>query len=148
MLESKGSNVSKSHTKLLGEVASTLTSWSDWLVVCRVSGASGGDGGCGQRYPGWYDQTIQEPQSHIQHCQQTAGQEPQTVCHHEGGEECWNLIGLTTLSPVMQIKLMFLQVRDKMERQGAQVKKLEANHAHLISRNSFKVLIFQVSEKG
>lgn len=31
-----------------------------------------------------------------------------------------------------------------MERQGAQVKKLEANHAHLISRNNFKVLIFQV----
>lgn len=31
-----------------------------------------------------------------------------------------------------------------MERQGAQVKKLEANHAHLIFRNNFKVLIFQV----
>lgn len=31
-----------------------------------------------------------------------------------------------------------------MERQGAQVKKLEANHAHLIHRNNFKVLIFQV----
>lgn len=31
-----------------------------------------------------------------------------------------------------------------MERQGAQVKRLEANHAHLISRNNFKVLIFQV----
>lgn len=39
------------------------------------------------------------------------------------------------------------QVRDKMERQGAQVKKLEANHAHLISRNNFKVLIFQVSQR-
>lgn len=31
-----------------------------------------------------------------------------------------------------------------MERQGAQVKKLEANHAHLVNRNNFKVLIFQV----
>lgn len=40
------------------------------------------------------------------------------------------------------------QVRDKMERQGAQVKKLEANHAHLISRNNFKVLIFQVSQRS
>lgn len=40
------------------------------------------------------------------------------------------------------------QVRDKMERQGAQVKKLEANHAHLISRNNFKVLIFQVSQRA
>lgn len=39
---------------------------------------------------------------------------------------------------------MFLQVRDKMERQGVQVKKLEANHAHLINRNNFRVLIFQV----
>lgn len=37
------------------------------------------------------------------------------------------------------------QVRDKMERQGVQVKKLEANHAHLVNRNNFKVLIFQVS---
>lgn len=40
------------------------------------------------------------------------------------------------------------QVRDKMERQGAQVKKLEANHSHLISRNNFKVLIFQVSQSS
>lgn len=32
-----------------------------------------------------------------------------------------------------------------MERQGIQVKKLEANHTHLINRNNFKVLIFQVS---
>uniref|UniRef100_A0A671YW72 Caveolae associated protein 2b n=1 Tax=Sparus aurata TaxID=8175 RepID=A0A671YW72_SPAAU len=31
-----------------------------------------------------------------------------------------------------------------MERQGVQVKKLEANHAHLINRNNFRVLIFQV----
>lgn len=43
--------------------------------------------------------------------------------------------------------MMSWQVRDKMERQGAQVKKLEANHAHLISRNNFKVLIFQVSQR-
>jgi len=40
---------------------------------------------------------------------------------------------------------MLLQVRDRMERQGVQVRKLEANHAHLISRNNFRVLIFQVS---
>lgn len=33
-----------------------------------------------------------------------------------------------------------------MERQGAQVKKLEANHAHLVSRNNFRVLIFQVGQ--
>lgn len=58
------------------------------------------------------------------------------------------LVG-SCLSPVRLILLyvMFLQVRDKMERQGVQVKRLEANHAHLISRNNFKVLIFQVSEK-
>uniref|UniRef100_A0A3Q3RNW1 Caveolae-associated protein 2-like n=1 Tax=Mastacembelus armatus TaxID=205130 RepID=A0A3Q3RNW1_9TELE len=34
-------------------------------------------------------------------------------------------------------------MKEKMERQGVQVKKLEANHAHLIHRNNFKVLIFQ-----
>uniref|UniRef100_A0A3P9P2Y8 Caveolae associated protein 2b n=1 Tax=Poecilia reticulata TaxID=8081 RepID=A0A3P9P2Y8_POERE len=34
-------------------------------------------------------------------------------------------------------------MKERMERQGAQVRKLEANHAHLISRNNFKVLIFQ-----
>lgn len=43
---------------------------------------------------------------------------------------------------------MSLQVREKMERQGAQVKKLEANHAHLVSRNNFRVLIFQVSQRS
>lgn len=35
-----------------------------------------------------------------------------------------------------------------MERQGAQVKKLEANHAHLVSRNNFRVLIFQVGQRS
>uniref|UniRef100_A0A8C6SMM9 Serum deprivation-response protein n=1 Tax=Neogobius melanostomus TaxID=47308 RepID=A0A8C6SMM9_9GOBI len=35
------------------------------------------------------------------------------------------------------------EVRAQMEKQGAQVKKLEANHAHLIDRNQFRVLIFQ-----
>uniref|UniRef100_A0A3B1JKB0 Caveolae associated protein 2a n=1 Tax=Astyanax mexicanus TaxID=7994 RepID=A0A3B1JKB0_ASTMX len=36
-------------------------------------------------------------------------------------------------------------VRERLERQGNQVKRLEANHAHLLKRNHFKVLIFQVS---
>uniref|UniRef100_A0A3P9J804 Caveolae associated protein 2b n=1 Tax=Oryzias latipes TaxID=8090 RepID=A0A3P9J804_ORYLA len=40
------------------------------------------------------------------------------------------------------------EVREKMERQAVQVKRLEANHAHLISRNHFKVLIFQVGRKA
>lgn len=38
-----------------------------------------------------------------------------------------------------------LQVRDRMERQAGQVKKLEANHSHLLKRDNFKVLIFQVT---
>lgn len=36
-------------------------------------------------------------------------------------------------------------VKDRMERQCAQVKQLENNHAQLLRRNHFKVLIFQVS---
>jgi hypothetical protein len=36
-------------------------------------------------------------------------------------------------------------VRERMERQCAQVKRLENNHAQLLRRNHFKVLIFQVS---
>uniref|UniRef100_A0A3Q3MJW4 Caveolae associated protein 2b n=1 Tax=Labrus bergylta TaxID=56723 RepID=A0A3Q3MJW4_9LABR len=43
-----------------------------------------------------------------------------------------------------KLSVTMKEVRDKMERQGVQVKKLEANHAHLINRNNFKVLIFQV----
>lgn len=35
-------------------------------------------------------------------------------------------------------------VRERLDRQGNQVKRLEANHAHLLKRNHFKVLIFQV----
>ncbi|KAI4877961.1 hypothetical protein NFI96_020734 [Prochilodus magdalenae] len=37
------------------------------------------------------------------------------------------------------------EVRERLERQSNQVKRLEANHAHLLKRNHFKVLIFQVS---
>lgn len=36
-------------------------------------------------------------------------------------------------------------VKERMERQCAQVKRLENNHAQLLRRNHFKVLIFQVS---
>uniref|UniRef100_A0AAQ5YHQ8 Caveolae associated protein 2b n=1 Tax=Amphiprion ocellaris TaxID=80972 RepID=A0AAQ5YHQ8_AMPOC len=42
-----------------------------------------------------------------------------------------------------KLSVTMKEVRDRMERQGVQVKKLEANHAHLIARNNFKVLIFQ-----
>lgn len=35
------------------------------------------------------------------------------------------------------------EVRERLDRQGGQVKRLEANHAHLLKRNHFKVLIFQ-----
>lgn len=36
-------------------------------------------------------------------------------------------------------------VKERMDRQSAQVKRLENNHAQLLRRNHFKVLIFQVS---
>ncbi|KAK0140093.1 Caveolae-associated protein 2 [Merluccius polli] len=42
-----------------------------------------------------------------------------------------------------KLSVTMKEVRERMERQGVQVKKLEANHAHLIQRNNFKVLIFQ-----
>ncbi|XP_077462337.1 caveolae-associated protein 2b [Stigmatopora argus] len=42
-----------------------------------------------------------------------------------------------------KLSVTMKEVRERMERQGSQVKKLEANHAHLINRNNFKVLIFQ-----
>ncbi|CAG01326.1 unnamed protein product [Tetraodon nigroviridis] len=42
-----------------------------------------------------------------------------------------------------KLSVTMKEVREKMERQGAQVKNLEANHAHLIHRNNFRVLIFQ-----
>ncbi|KAK5890956.1 hypothetical protein CgunFtcFv8_018254 [Champsocephalus gunnari] len=42
-----------------------------------------------------------------------------------------------------KLSVTMKEVRDKMERQGVQVRKLEANHAHLVNRNQFKVLIFQ-----
>ncbi|XP_028249484.1 caveolae-associated protein 2a [Parambassis ranga] len=34
-------------------------------------------------------------------------------------------------------------VKERLDKQGVQVKKLEANHNHLLKRNHFKVLIFQ-----
>lgn len=36
------------------------------------------------------------------------------------------------------------EVRERLDKQAVQVKKLEANHGHLLKRNHFKVLIFQV----
>lgn len=42
-----------------------------------------------------------------------------------------------------KLSVTMKEVRSRMEQQGVQVKKLEANHAHLINRNNFKVLIFQ-----
>ncbi|MEQ2189210.1 hypothetical protein GOODEAATRI_022892 [Goodea atripinnis] len=36
------------------------------------------------------------------------------------------------------------EVKERLDRQAVQVKKLEANHNHLLKRNNFKVLIFQV----
>ncbi|XP_030605220.1 caveolae-associated protein 2b [Archocentrus centrarchus] len=42
-----------------------------------------------------------------------------------------------------KLSVTMKEIRDKMERQGMQVKKLQANHAHLINRNNFRVLIFQ-----
>ncbi|XP_012692648.2 caveolae-associated protein 2a [Clupea harengus] len=35
------------------------------------------------------------------------------------------------------------EVRERLDRQSIQVKRLEANHAHLLKRNHFKVIIFQ-----
>ncbi|KAM6979112.1 caveolae-associated protein 2a [Tautogolabrus adspersus] len=35
------------------------------------------------------------------------------------------------------------EVRERMDKQAVQVKKLEANHTHLLKRNHFKVIIFQ-----
>ncbi|KAJ8255909.1 hypothetical protein COCON_G00197730 [Conger conger] len=42
-----------------------------------------------------------------------------------------------------KVSVHMKEVKDKMDKQAVQVKKLEANHAHLLKRNNFKVLIFQ-----
>ncbi|KAJ8252803.1 hypothetical protein GJAV_G00205790 [Gymnothorax javanicus] len=42
-----------------------------------------------------------------------------------------------------KVSVNMKEVKDKMDKQAVQVKKLEANHAHLLKRNHFKVLIFQ-----
>ncbi|XP_030637971.1 caveolae-associated protein 2b [Chanos chanos] len=42
-----------------------------------------------------------------------------------------------------KVSVHMKEVKDKMDKQATQVKKLEANHAHLLKRNNFKVLIFQ-----
>jgi len=44
-----------------------------------------------------------------------------------------------------KVSVHMKEVKDKMDKQAVQVKKLEANHATLIKRNNFKVLIFQVN---
>lgn len=44
-----------------------------------------------------------------------------------------------------KVSVHMKEVKDKMDKQAVQVKKLEVNHATLIKRNNFKVLIFQVN---
>ncbi|XP_073701764.1 caveolae-associated protein 2a [Garra rufa] len=39
------------------------------------------------------------------------------------------------------------EVRERLDRQSGQVKRLEANHTHLLKRNHFKVLIFQEDQE-
>ncbi|XP_048861792.1 caveolae-associated protein 2-like [Brienomyrus brachyistius] len=52
-----------------------------------------------------------------------------------------------TVSKLMEksrkVSVHMKEVKDKMDKQAIQVKKLEANHSHLLKRNNFKVLIFQ-----
>ncbi|KAF7215043.1 caveolae-associated protein 2 [Nothobranchius furzeri] len=39
------------------------------------------------------------------------------------------------------------EVKDRLDKQAVQVKKLESNHNHLLKRNNFKVLIFQEEQE-
>lgn len=43
-----------------------------------------------------------------------------------------------------KMSLNLKEVKEKIDKQAVQVKKLEVNHAHLLKRDNFKVLIFQV----
>lgn len=45
-----------------------------------------------------------------------------------------------------KVSLHLKDVKERLDKQAVQVKKLEANHNHLLKRNHFKVLIFQVRE--
>ncbi|XP_028811371.1 caveolae-associated protein 2b [Denticeps clupeoides] len=42
-----------------------------------------------------------------------------------------------------KVSVHMKEVRERMDKQASQVRKLEANHAHLLRRNNFRVLIFQ-----
>lgn len=48
------------------------------------------------------------------------------------------------LERTRKTSLYVKEVRERLERQSGQVKRLESNHAHLLKRNHFKVLIYQV----
>lgn len=43
-----------------------------------------------------------------------------------------------------KVSVHLKDVKERLDKQAVQVKKLEANHGHLLKRNHFKVLIFQV----
>lgn len=53
-----------------------LLAGSQGACECYHAGAAGGHGDGCHGYPGRRHQAVQEPQSHGQHCQQAAGQEP------------------------------------------------------------------------
>ncbi|XP_068185662.1 caveolae-associated protein 2a [Antennarius striatus] len=58
---------------------------------------------------------------------------------HVGTSNCVSKL----LERSRKVSLHLKEVRERLDKQGVQVKKLEANHSHLLKRNHFKVLIFQ-----
>lgn len=52
------------------------------------------------------------------------------------------------LDKVRKVSVNVKTVRGSLERQAAQIKKLEANEAELLRRRNFKVMIYQVSAPG
>uniref|UniRef100_A0A3B3RKR5 Caveolae associated protein 2b n=1 Tax=Paramormyrops kingsleyae TaxID=1676925 RepID=A0A3B3RKR5_9TELE len=45
-----------------------------------------------------------------------------------------------------KVSVHMKEVKDKMDKQAIQVKKLEANHSHLLKRNNFKIISFKLFE--
>ncbi|XP_068602677.1 caveolae-associated protein 2-like [Brachionichthys hirsutus] len=58
---------------------------------------------------------------------------------HVGTSNCVSKL----LERSRKVSLHLKEVRERLDRQAGQVKRLEANHSHLLKRNHFKVLIFQ-----
>ncbi|XP_058259943.1 caveolae-associated protein 2b [Hemibagrus wyckioides] len=91
--------------------------------------------------------SVQEKQQHMEDWQRVMEESVRHIQNDMNKLVKSNSVTTNSVSKLLEknrkISAVMKDVREKMERQTAQVKKLEDNHNYLLHRDNFRVLIFQ-----